>query len=133
MRADELMIGDWVFYAGEEERFKNKPIRVTGIGPDCMQGSFRNGVSDEVVVLSYKEIEPIPIDLDILEKNGWKGGAGRNIRFKSPYILAKKNDVWIMYYSEARIVEILYVHELQNILRMLGCEEGSRYDEAGIR
>lgn len=118
MRADELMIGDWVFYAGEEERLKNKPIRVTGIGPDYMQGSFWNGVSDEVVVLSYKEIEPIPIDLDILEKNGWTGGAGKNIRFNSPYKLVRTNDGWTMYYFVARIEEIRFFHELQNLLRV---------------
>lgn len=77
MRADELMIGDWVLYADEGERLKNKPIQVTGIGPDYMQGSFWNGVSDEIVVLSYREIEPIPIDLDILEKTDGKEVQGK--------------------------------------------------------
>ena len=121
MKATDLMIGDWVLYAGEDERLKNNPVQVTGICMEIMQGSFSKEMYE---VLSYGKIKPIPIDLDILEKNGWKGGAGRNIRFKSPYILAKKNDVWTMYYNGARIVEICYVHELQNIMRMLGCEGG---------
>lgn len=117
MRADELMIGDWVL-----DKHGNS-IQVREILSDGINGEWDGGECYGVEAY-IDEIEPIPIDLDILKKNGWKGGAGRNIRFKSPYILAKKNDVWTMYYNEARIVEIRYVHELQNILRILGCEGG---------
>ena len=114
MRADELMTGDWL------QNTSGILFQVTEI--------FENGVNGVNEVGEwcdlYDVIKPIPIDLDILEKNGWKGDAGENIRFKSPYILAKKNDVWTMYYNGARIVEICYVHELQNIMRMLGYEGG---------
>ena len=114
------MIGDWVFYAGEEERLNNKPIQVTGIDADHIEGIYENGASEEVVVLSYKDIEPIPIDVDILDKNGWTGGAGKSIRFKSPYILAQTNDGWKISCFVARIAEIRFVHELQNIMRITG-------------
>ena len=117
MKATDLMIGDWVLYAGEDKRLKNKPVQVTGICMEIMQGSFSKEMYE---VLSYGKIKPIPIDEDILEKNGWKAGAGESIRFKSPYILAKKNDVWTMHYNEARIAEIRYVHELQNTMRITG-------------
>ena len=113
MKADELMIGDWVL-----NTFGN-PIQVKELLEDGINGDWDGAECDGVEAV-YDVIKPIPIDLDILEKNGWTGGAGRNIRFKSPYILAKKNDIWAMYYNEARIVEIRYVHELQNILRMIG-------------
>ena len=108
------MVGDWV------QNTSGLLFQVTEIFENGVSGVYEEGEWYEL----YDDIEPIPIDLDILEKNGWKGGAGRNIRFKSPYILAKKNDIWAMYYNEARIVEIRYVHELQNILRILGCEGG---------
>lgn len=117
MKADELMIGDWVLDTC------GNPIQVKELLEVGINGEWDDGEIDGIEAV-YDDIKPIPIDLDILEKNGWKGGAGRNIRFKSPYILAKKNDVWTMYYNEAKIVEIRYVHELQNILRMLGCEGG---------
>lgn len=120
MKATDLMIGDWVLYAGEDERLKNKPVQVTGICMEIMQGSFNKEMYE---VLSYGKIKPIPIDLDILEKNGWKGGAGETIRFKSPYILVKKNDVWNMLYNTTKIAEIRYVHELQNIMRITGYRE----------
>lgn len=97
MKATDLMIGDWVLYG-------DKSVRVLQLSENS----------------KYDWVKPIPLTYEILKKNGWKGGAGRNIRFKSPYILAKKNDVWNMYYNEARIAEIRYVHELQNIMRIIG-------------
>ena len=111
------MIGDWVL-----DTFGN-PIQVKELLEDGINGDWDGAECDGVEAV-YDDIKPIPIDLDILEKNGWKGGAGENIRFNSPYILVKKNDVWTLHYNEARIAEIRYVHELQNILRMLGCEGG---------
>ena len=40
MRADELMIGDWVFhYVGGEEKIK--PVQVIGISFDGIQGVYQ--------------------------------------------------------------------------------------------
>ena len=111
------MIGDWVL-----DTFGN-PIQVKELLEDGINGDW-DGADCDGVEAVYDDIKPIPIDLGILEKNGWKAGAGESIRFKSPYILVKKNDVWTMHYNEARIAEIRYVHELQNTMRMLGCEGG---------
>ena len=117
MKADELMIGDWV-----QDSFGN-PIQVKELLEDGINGEWDGGECYGLAEL-YDDIKPIPIDEDILEKNGWKGGAGENIRFKSPYILVKKNDVWNMLYNTTKIAEILYVHELQNIMRMTGYQGG---------
>ena len=117
MKADELMIGVWVLDTC------GNPIQVKELLEDGINGEWDDAECDGVEAV-YDDIKPIPIDEDILEKNGWKGGAGESIRFKSPYILVKKNDGWTMYYNEARITEIHFVHELQNILRMLGREGG---------
>lgn len=114
MRADELMIGDWVLNGCGDL------MQVTAISEDCIVGVCEEGDWYEL----YDDIKPIPIDEDILEKNGWKGGAGGNIRFKSPYILVKKNDVWNILYNGTRIAEIRYVHELQNIMRITGYQGG---------
>ena len=117
MRADELMIGDWVLDTC------GNPIQVKELLEDGINGDWDGAECDGVEAV-YDDIKPIPIDLDILEKNGWKGGAGENIRFKSPYIFVKKNDVWTLHYNEARIAEIRYVHELQNIMRITGYQGG---------
>ena len=116
MRADELMIGDWVLYAGEDERLKNKPVQVTGICMEIMQGSFSKEMYE---VLSYGKIKPIPIDEDILYLNGWVG-AGDNMFVKQPYRITKADKVWGVAYGMAYIAEIRFVHELQNIMRITG-------------
>lgn len=120
MRADELMIGDWVLYAGEDERLKNKPVQVTGICMEIMQGSFSKEMYE---VLSYGKIKPIPIDEDILERNGWVG-AGENMFVKQPYRITKADKVWGVAYGMAYVAEIRFVHELQNIMRMTGYQGG---------
>ena len=116
MKATDLMIGDWVLYAGEDERLKNKPVQVTGICMEIMQGSFSEEMYE---VLSYGKIKPIPIDEDILEKNGWVG-AGDNMFVKQPYRITKADKVWGVAYGMAYIAEIRFVHELQNIMRITG-------------
>ena len=120
MKATDLMIGDWVLYAGEDERLKNKPVQVTGICREIMQGSFSEEMYE---VLSYGKIKPIPIDEDILERNGWVG-AGDNMFVKKPYMLTKADMVWGVAYGMAYIAEIRFVHELQNIMRITGYQGG---------
>ena len=116
MKATDLMIGDWVLYAGEDERLKNKPVQVTGICREIMQGSFSEEMYE---VLSYGKIKPIPIDEDILYKNGWVG-AGDNMFVKQPYRITKADKAWGIAYGLAYVAEIRYVHELQNIMRITG-------------
>ena len=115
MRADELMIGDWVL-----NTFGN-PIQVKELLEDGINGDWDGAECDGVEAV-YDEIEPIPIDEDILEKNGWVG-AGENMFVKQPYRITKADKVWGVAYGLAYIAEIRYVHELQNIMRMTGCQE----------
>lgn len=122
MKATDLMIGDWVLYAGEDERLKNKPVQVTGICMEIMQGSFSKEMYE---VLSYGKIEPIPIDEDILDKNGWVG-AGENTFVKKPYMLTKADKVWGVAFGMAYVAEIRFVHELQNIMRITGYKGWSK-------
>lgn len=120
MRADELMIGDWVFhYVGGEEKIK--PVQVIGISFDGIQGVYQKG--DEILSLSYDDIMPMSIDVDILERNGWVG-AGENMFVKQPYRITKAEKVWGVAYGMAYVAEIRYVHELQNIMRMTGYQGG---------
>ena len=120
MRADELMIGDWVFhYVGGEEKIK--PVQVIGISFDGIQCVYQKG--DEILSLSYDDIVPMSIDVDILERNGWVG-AGENMFVKQPYRITKADMVWGVAYGLAYIAEIRFVHELQNIMRMTGYQGG---------
>ena len=116
MRADELMIGDWVL-----DTFGN-PIQVKELLEDGINGDWDDCECDGVEAV-YDDIKPIPIDEDILERNGWVG-AGENMFVKQPYRITKADKVWGVAYGLAYIAEIRYVHELQNIMRMTGYQGG---------
>ena len=116
MNADELMIGDWVL-----NTFGN-PIQVKELLEDGINGEWDDCECDGVEAL-YDDIKPIPIDEDILERNGWVG-AGENMFVKQPYRITKADKVWGVAYGMAYIAEIRYVHELQNIMRMTGYQGG---------
>ena len=74
MKADELMIGDWVIRRGVPE----EPMRIYGmnvsVGIAYLDQDGR-GVSEK-----FENIEPIPLTLGILEKNGFtKYDVGHNV------------------------------------------------------
>ena len=116
MRADELMIGDWVL-----DTF-GKPIQVKELLEDGINGEW-DGCECYGLVELYDDIKPIPIDEDILYKNGWVG-AGNNMLVKQPYRITKADKVWGVAIGLAYIAEIRFVHELQNIMRMTGYRGG---------
>lgn len=116
MKANELMIGDWVL-----NTFGN-PIQVKELLVDGINGEW-DGCECYGLVELYDDIKPIPIDEDILYKNGWVG-AGTNTFVKKPYMLTKADKVWGVANVMTYFAEIRYVHELQNIMRMTGYQGG---------
>ena len=107
MKANELMIGDWVIgYSGE-------PFEIGIIDPDF---------------LYWDEIQPIPLTKDILEKNDWK-------RLTSPegedvFVLDLGTTVLWWFVKDKELVliggshlKIEYVHQLQHALRLCGIEK----------
>ena len=128
MKADELMIGDWVLYVGT-------PMRITGRLIDDLEFNELNYIERE-------GFEPIPITPEILEKNGfmketdgewaiWNiGEEGTNSEFDSLYF----QDFRKLYTRDWRFsfdlygrghggIHIQYVHELQHALRLYGIEK----------
>lgn len=109
------MIGDWVLNTF------GVPIQVKELLEDGINGEWDDCECDGVEAV-YDDIKPIPIDEDILERNGWVG-AGENMFVKQPYRITKADKVWGVAYGMAYIAEIRYVHELQNIMRITGYRE----------
>lgn len=112
MEAKELMIGDWVNYAGE-------PIQINGDAISNLEFNELNGIER----LGY---DPIPITPEILIKNGFR--KENDFPF---YVLEVDNNSSILSYDmEGHYVHVddetmidflscIYVHELQHIIRML--------------
>ena len=149
MKANELMIGDWVWYNNQPHQ-----IRQLGIFGENRDGDDYpavcvgkpNGVG---LILERNEIEPIPLTPEILEKNGWyhakfDGSYGRKAMRIDGYYqdeLPKGVDNALSFaqwsidekfmYHMLEIfmwvgsihLKIEYVHELQHALRSCGIEK----------
>ena len=73
IKANELMLGDWVF-----SKSISKPCKVIGIDPMEGLGSREGytfklaGPNNEILFVHASSVNPIPLTAEILEKNGWK-------------------------------------------------------------
>lgn len=130
MKAEELMIGDWVCYRGTN-------IVVSSI--------YNKGGSNEVgwsekesVWVNGSNVEPIPLTPEILEKNGFvtkdEQGNWKGYRIYSIFDANKRCIFMLKLYEKNSIYEILldmapyyitfkYVHQLQHALRLCGIEK----------
>lgn len=111
MKANELMIGDWV-------QHKGKPIQVEEILDYAINPDWAGAEIDSEIIL--EDISPIPLTPEILEKNGWSlweiegeyrcAGASTLYGTKAPFSVFDN-------------ICINFVHELQHALRLCGIEK----------
>lgn len=134
MKANELMIEDWV----TSKKWRENPFQLTRINDD---GKYYYGITAKgyyVGPFLIKELEPIPITIEILEKNGFKNDfyeeesvadyhkirlEGYSLRGKvdgwDNFLITSCNgniDVVTDFHGEFR-GELQFVHELQRALR----------------
>lgn len=111
MKANELMIGDWVLN-GCGVRFQ-----VTETLEDGVNGVFNCEY--------YDDIKPISLNYEILKKNGWKNAefcceyqdGNTSIQAHLPDMRGRINGVEIEYF------QCEYVHQYQHLLRLCGLDE----------
>ena len=111
MKANELMIGDWVIGCSGE------PFKIGIIDPDF---------------LYWNEVQPIPLTPEILEKNGFEykekelglygvTTAPHYVRDDVPFEVFCDGEPFAIWFKEP--VNIKFVHELQHALRLCGIEK----------
>ena len=117
MKAEELMIGDWVYNTHNRQN-----ERVAEIGSGLVMLDYND-------LYEYDEIEPIPITPEILEANGWVYFHPQGI--KGTMMLAIGGHAVLCWDSETKeliltggsILKVCYIHELQHVLRLCGIEK----------
>lgn len=137
MKANELMIGDWVMDA---EFDHNIPRRVEIIEPRRVWLEGNN------MYQPIGTIQPIPLTVEILERNGFTptGGGDKSymlttpfgipelryniyVGFKAGYIevFAAHPNTGVWRKKNHTLLEVcgMYVHELQHALRLCGIEK----------
>lgn len=139
MKANELMIGDWVkldFYDtpyGDEEDAVWKNGKITAIHHGHWVDVNFSGVLDECDI-EIDDIQPIPLTPEILERNGWKcfDTYHKYTHYRHPkapfgILLRKEGGCTIEFRADESgglaFLFILYVHQLQHALRFCGIDK----------
>ena len=128
MKAKELMVGDWV------KHINGTPYQVTCI----KDNDFACGIPH---LWSYNnKFEPIPITVGILEKNGFIFDGTQHWLIKSDKLMISvcpvqpDNEWWDKFSTGIEVssviadvtidgVKQIYVHQLQNSLRLCGIDK----------
>lgn len=139
MKANELMIGDWVYAIdanGEKHpcRANNLEYDYTNKREDFCVDFYGTGYEAKWPDVAFN-VEPIPITPEILEKNGFvqnprsKSRRSHQICTDSVYISWWRGRLNILFkpfigHSTNHVnVDGKYVHELQHALRICGIEK----------
>ena len=124
MKAKELMIGDWVrVYEENDDPMECGYVtcRVENLNDFGDIGANCNDYKEE-------DVEPIPLTVDILSKNGFiEDGFGdfcEEDRDALLEITSRDGDIrWTINCDEYDILEFKFVHQLQHALKLCGIEK----------
>lgn len=125
MKAEELMVGDWVRFPIGNDKICDLPY-VEGKG---ICASF--SASATLFPVSVEQLEPIPLTPEILEKNGFNyvKETGymcyEQLGDRQYNLIAVKGNILQMQFTSGNLVwtECRYVHELQHCLKLVGIEK----------
>lgn len=133
MKANELMLGDWVVYNGDVDYIN--PIRIEGM--DIATGMCVTSDRDDV---GFDGVWPIPLTAEILEKNGFI--KSEEVSDTPPYDKDEEGNMYYSFKGECKFwgwwqpdnkyfipanamgnIEIKFVHELQHALRLCNIDK----------
>lgn len=114
MKAEELMVGDWVLL------FDKTPVKVDCIGNAEAYLTEPRGQHDLDWRVNYEHIKPIHITPEILEKNGFKDmGFYSECKIGDWRVLCDTKNVAILHREHCNIdTPVEYIHDLQHALRL---------------
>lgn len=128
MKANELMVGDWVQFTSKQWLAEEDacPLKVTCVGepkyPDFYPYIRIEGRNENYHIDLF---QPIPLTTEILEKNGFKynpfSTGFYECKTEDGNIACTKTDYWSFYINDNIIPNHFhYVHELQHVLKLCG-------------
>ena len=152
MKANELMIGDWVEIKtyGISDKYERTEayiyVKVAGIDSGFITVEYNNDIKEQYRICENTEIEPIPLTAEILEKNGWvrtKYSYGRdcmeihgadelpegvdNTLSMARWSIDKNYQYHFlglyMWVGSVMQHDVHYVHQLQHAFRIFGIEK----------
>lgn len=127
MKANEIQIGDWLYYKGQFNAF---PFKVESITKKKV-GYHAEPNEHHMYYLRLSECKPIPLIPEILERNGfdnviWQGEASWSYHENEVYVCISGRSGGIKHFGyngwDSKIA-ISSVHELQHALRLCGIDK----------
>lgn len=123
MKANELMIGDWI----TSKKWTEKTFKLTRINDS---GKFFYGITVDGSLIGpffIEELEPISLTPEILEKNGFEFNWRWRLKGHDLW-LSQSGDEYRVYVNEDddkrdNFCWIKFVHELQQVIRLCGIEK----------
>jgi hypothetical protein len=123
MELNELQNGDWVEVSGIPRQIK--------LIDDCINHKIiAHGVNKDGRTVAYvgklnEDVKPIPLTLEILEKNGFtKHAYGFSFQYlKLDGNLRNDDTVYFTITISGKDITIDYVHQLQHALRLCGIKK----------
>lgn len=117
MKANELMIGDWVMTTSGE----TCKIIMVGQHSPC----YTNCHTDGDGMYWPNDLSPIPLTREILEKNGWKEAVLRHWNIEEDFALEKGEDGNMFWFLRgvSLVCSLNFVHELQHALKLCRIEK----------
>lgn len=116
MTTKELRIGNYLLYEGDR-------IQVTNIAAKSINLTFEG-----ITVVSWipiEEVEPIPLTTQIIERLGFRYRYNTYPYKDSEYRITKANGRFFLTFIQdhKRLVEVFFVHQVQNLIYSLTGEE----------
>ena len=137
MKANELMIGDWVSHFAEGKNCVVTELRGRKV---AVSYTDNNGNTKYSVLLPEMAFEPIPLTADILERNGFVKSYG--VSDTPPYDKDEEGNMYYSFKGEHKFwgwwqpdntyyvpanamgdIVIKHVHQLQHALRLAGIDK----------
>ena len=121
IQVGELILGNWV-YDGDKTKF---PMYVQTIGEDYVYLNFEGNEGD-VFESTPEELQGIPLTGELLEKIGfsykdglWRHKWGIKVKPEAGFVFIENKDEEHWMYGTCTCKDIWYLHQLQNLTRMI--------------
>lgn len=126
MEAKELMIGDWLFYRGQFNAFCFRVEQIT----KRKVGYHAEPDESRTYYLTLSECQPISITPEFLERSGFEKAGSlyylKSLNKRYPYLFIIEYNIvnnYLLVNDGLIPMPILYVHQLQHVLRLCGVEK----------
>ncbi len=119
MKAEELMIGDWVI-----SKDLKVPVKVRSIMNHYGTSIYFYHNGSEFIVQNF-QIEPIPLTEEILKKNGYESNRWNqyDMHIESDVCVVIDNKCCIHGFDSQVIIHCQYVHQFQHALQLCGIQK----------